>query len=57
MINPKENKTITIKKYTQYFIDFYADMNTELIFKIKISDEDFYSVKTKFFKAKQRQNI
>ena len=55
MINPKENKTITIKKYTQYFIDFYADINTELIFKIKISDEDFYSVTTKFFKANEKQ--
>ena len=55
LINPNENKTITIKKFTQYFVDFYSDINTELIFKIKIGEEEFYSVKTKFFKANEKQ--
>ena len=54
--NPKEKKVITIKKFTQHFIDFYSDINTELIFKIKIGKEYFSSVKTKYFKANIEQD-
>ena len=53
--NPKENKRIKIKKFTQYFVDFYSDMNTELVFEIKIGGEYYYSAKTQFFKINPKQ--
>ena len=48
--NQREKKSITIKKFNQHFIDFYSDPDTELKFKIKIGDEYFESVNTKYFK-------
>ena len=53
--NKRENKSITIKKFTQYFVDFYSDLNTELEFKIKIGEEYFYSIKNKYFKINMKQ--
>ena len=54
--SPKDNKQINIKKFTQYSIDFYSDINTELIFKIKIDNEYFSSSKNKFFKNQITQD-
>ena len=56
MENQKENKSILIKKFTQYFVDFYTDMDTELVFKIKIGEEYFYSLKTKYFKMNLKRD-
>ena len=53
--NQKEKKSITIKKFTQHFIDYYSDINTELIFKIKIGNEYFYSINTKYFNMAKKK--
>ena len=53
--NKKENKSIKIKRFTQHFIDFYSDPDTELIFKIKIKNEYFSSVSTKYFKMTKKK--
>ena len=53
--NRKENKCIKIKRFTQHFIDFYSEPDTELIFKIKIGGEYFSSVSTKYFKMTKKQ--
>ena len=47
--NQKESKSLTVKKFSQQFIDFYSGLETELIFKIKVGNEYFSSVKTKYF--------
>ena len=53
--NPRDNKKVNIKKFAQYSVDFYSDINTELIFKIKIDNEYFSSTKNKFFKNQLNQ--
>ena len=45
----KESKSLTVKKFSQHFIDIYFDLETEFIFKIKVENEYFSSVKTKYF--------
>ena len=52
--NQKEKKTINIKKFTQHFIDFYSEPDTELVFKIKIGEQHFYSVNTKYFQMAEK---
>ena len=47
--NQKESQSLTVKKFSQHFIDFYSDLETELIFKIQVGNEYFSSVKTKYF--------
>ena len=48
--NQKEKKSVTVKKFTQHFLDFYSDLETELIFKIKVGKEYFQSANIKYFK-------
>ena len=52
--NIREKKSIKIKKFTQHFIDFYSDLDTELIFKIKIREEFYTSVSTKYFQMNKK---
>ena len=52
--NQKEKKSINIKKFTQHFIDFYSESDAELIFKIKIGEQHYYSVNTKYFKMAEK---
>ena len=52
--NKKENKSIKIKRFTQHFIDFYSDPDTDLIFKIRIKNEYYSSVSTKYFKMTKK---
>ena len=52
--NKKENKSIKIKRFTQHFIDFYSDPDSDLIFKIRIKNEYYSSVSTKYFKMTKK---
>ena len=52
--NQKENKSVVVKKFTQHFLDFYSDLETELAFKIKIGKEYFQSENTKYFKIGEK---
>ena len=52
--NIKEGKNIKIKKFKQHFIDFYSDLDTELIFKIKIGEEFYSSRRTQYFKMNEK---
>ena len=56
MENQKEKKPITIKKFTQYFLDFYCDLDSEFVFKIKIGEEYYYSNKNKYLKEEGKDN-
>ena len=53
--NQKEGKSFSVKKFSQHFIDFYSDLDTELIFRIKVGNEYFSSVKTKYFDNAQKK--
>ena len=52
--NQKEKKSVIVKKFTQHFLDFYSDLETELTFKIKIGKEYFQSENTKYFKIGEK---
>ena len=53
--NIRENKNIIIQKFKQYFIDFNSDLETGLIFKIKIGEEYYNSINTKYFKMNSKR--
>ena len=52
--NQKEGKKIRIKKFTQHFIDFYIDLDSELIMKIKIGNEYYSSGNVKYFEMNEK---
>ena len=52
--NQREKKSVIVNKFTQHFLDFYSDLETELTLKIKIGKEYFQSENIKYFKIGEK---